>query len=304
VEIEDVRRLVDRAFEIEDPTELETLAKERPSALVPFHLRLADSEFRWVADLYREMTEETATELVRRLDADDDPDGLLHMLAAGGTSTAVEAFRGLGEPATRLSHAGGWELTPSGEVRSLTSWVAITLASSPAPVSGGRLGECGWCGFPMWRLLDVDRAVLPDLFGTGPGRMVISTCTLCGSYATIFTATEDGRFAAVSERPEAILGKWQPYELDGLPDAPPLGLGAARPSPFAGDAWETGGSTLGGSPQWIQNPEYPSCPRCSRTMPFVGMITGGDLWTDLGEGCFYLFHDPDCGLSAVVYQQS
>jgi hypothetical protein len=39
-------------------------------------------------------------------------------------------------------------------------------------------------------------------------------------------------------------------------------------------------------------------------MPFVGMITGGDLWTDYSEGCFYLFHDSACGLSAVVYQQS
>jgi hypothetical protein len=272
VEIEDVRRLVDRAFEIEDPTELETLAKERPSALIPFHLRLADSDFRWVADLYRAMTEETAAELVRRLDTDTDPDGLLHMIAAGGTATAVEVFRGLGEPQAGLSRAGGWELTPSGDVRSLTSRVAITLAPSPvppslpssvpplplssvppsllspfppspspspsplpSPVSGGRLGVCGWCGFPMWRLLDVDRAVLPDLFGTGPGRMMISTCTLCGNYATIFT--EGGRFAAVIERPTAILGKWQPYELDGLPDAPPLGLGAVRPSPSAGNAW-------------------------------------------------------------------
>jgi hypothetical protein len=31
---------------------------------------------------------------------------------------------------------------------------------------------------------------------------------------------------------------------------------------------------------------------------------GADLWADCGEGCFYLFHDPGCGLSAVVYQQS
>jgi hypothetical protein len=303
VEIDGVRLLVDRAFEIDDPTELETLGKERPSALTPFHLRLADSEFRWIADLYRAMSEETAAELVRRLDVDDDPDGLLHMLAAGATATAAGVFRHLADPRqTRLSHAGGWELTGSGAVRRLTSEVVVALTPAGEPVSGGRLGECGWCGFPMWRLLDVPRASLPDLFGPDPVQMVIATCTLCGSYATIFTSA--GQFVAFEERPAAIPGKWEPHELDGLPDAPPVGLGAARPSPFAGNAWEAGGSTLGGSPQWIQEPEYPSCPRCSRTMPFVGMITGGDLWADYGEGCFYLFHDPGCGLSAVVYQQS
>lgn len=291
-------RLVDRAFEIDDPTELETLGKERPAALTPFHLRLADSEFRWVADLYRAMSEETAAELIRRLDADDDPDGLLHMLAAGATATAFQH-----EPVGRLSHAGSWERTPSGAVRRLSSAVAVALTPGSPAVSGGRLGECGWCGFPMWRLLDVPRASLPDLFGSGPGQIVIATCTLCGSYATIFNDSA-GRFAAFAERPAAIPGKWAPYELDGLPDAPALGLGAARPSPFAGNAWEEGGSTLGGSPQWIQDPEFPSCPRCSETMPFVGMVTGGDLWADYGEGCFYLFHDAGCGLSAVVYQQS
>jgi hypothetical protein len=302
VEIEDVSRLVDQAFEIDDPTGLETLGKERPAALTPFHLRLADSEFRWVADLYRAMSEETAAELVRRLDADDDPDGLLHMLAAGATATATAAFRGRAGTG-RLSHAGNWEFTPAGEVRRLTSEVAVALAPVAPAVSGGRLGECGWCGFPMWRLLDVPRASLPDLFGSGAGQMVIATCTLCGSYAPIFTSL-DGRFVAFSERPASIPGKWEAYELDGLPDAPRLGLGDARPSPFAGNSWEGGGSTLGGSPQWIQDPEFPSCPRCSVTMPFVGMVTGGDLWADAGEGCFYLFHDPGCELSAVVYQQS
>lgn len=312
-----VRRLVDRALEIEDPTEIEMLAKQRPSALVPSHPRLIDSEFRWVADLFRAMTEETAAELVRRLDeeADGDPAGLVNMLAVGATRTAVEAFRRwsaappgwageLGHPLHTAVLAGGWELGPSGDFRRLTSAVAHALTPVPgseAGVANGRLGECGFCGFPMTRMLDVDRGVLPDLFGGEPGRILITTCTLCGSYTTIFT--EDGRFAPETERP-SYLPVPQPHDIEALPDGPPLEAGAVRASPFEGSAWESGGSTLGGSPHWIQDPEFPTCPRCRRTMPFVGMLTGADLWRDMGEGCFYLFHDAGCGLSAVVCQQS
>jgi len=63
-----------------------------------------------------------------------------------------------------------------------------------------------------------------------------------------------------------------------------------------------GGSTLGGWPDWIQDPEHPSCSRCGRTMFFVSMNGGADMWA--GEGCLYVFVDLDCRTGAVLYQQS
>ncbi|SDT57608.1 hypothetical protein [Actinoplanes derwentensis] len=184
----------------------------------------------------------------------------------------------IGVPLTRAAHSGGWELSPAGAARRLTSSVALSLTTGePVPISGGRLGECGFCGFAMTRLLDVDRAILPDLFGAESGRLLVTTCTLCGSYGTILT--EDGRFAPETEKP-SYLPVPQAWDVDALPDGPPLGIGAERSSPFAGNAWEADGSTLGGSPHWIQDPEFPACPRCEQTMPFVGMLTGADLWKD------------------------
>jgi uncharacterized protein YwqG len=37
------------------------------------------------------------------------------------------------------------------------------------------------------------------------------------------------------------------------------------------------GDKLGGWPLWIQQPEYPSCPRCARQMAFVFQIDSGDV---------------------------
>ncbi|XVU25466.1 hypothetical protein ACQPZJ_51270 [Actinoplanes sp. CA-054009] len=373
---DELRALVDEAIE-DDPTGLTEVAEVRPDLVAPFHLELVDAEVWWVADLYRAMTEETAAELVRRIDAgDEQAAALAHVLASARTETAVAAVRrwattppawatGLARPLEHLGHVGGWELTPTGDLRLLTSPVARALVpastpdaappherphSSPAQtpespaqtperrqgsadfppsiasgaalaedpnvplsavfggalaegpnlplsaVSGGALSRsCGWCGMALWRLLDVDGGLLD----AGDGRVVVATCVRCGSYATYFT--EAGEFALENERP-GFLG----LDEDGweLPDGAPLAVGAARPTPWAGNAWHAGGSTVGGFPDWIQDAEFPSCPRCARTMPYVGMVNGGDLWVDFGEGCFYLFHDAACGLSAAVYQQS
>ncbi|MFF5081939.1 hypothetical protein ACFY36_33225 [Actinoplanes sp. NPDC000266] len=300
---DELRALVDEAIE-NDPTGPTEVAQVRPDLVAPFHLELVDGEVWWVADLYRAMTEETATALVRRVDdGDEQAAALAHVLASGRTETAVAAVRrwaaappawatGLARPIEHLGHVGGWELTTTGDLRLLTSDGTRALVPAPAAerrssVSGGALpGVCGWCGMALWRLLDVDR-------------ILVATCVRCGSYATYFT--EAGEFAPVNERP-GFLGR----DDDGwdLPDGAPLIVGENRPTPWAGTAWHAGGSTLGGSPDWIQDAEFPACPRCSRTMPYVGMVNGGDLWTDFGEGCFYLFHDPACGLSAAVYQQS
>ncbi|MEV0394215.1 hypothetical protein [Polymorphospora rubra] len=313
----ELRRLVDIAVE-DDPTELLEVARVRPDLVAPFHRRLAEAQVWWPADLYHGMSEETAAELVRRLDDGAGPVGLVHVLAAGATETAVAAVgRWTAEPpqwAAELpiplglvGHAGGWELDPSGRRRALASRYATELvpvaagrAPGAGPVSGGPLDDtCGWCGLRLWRLLEVDRALLPDLFGGDSGQITVATCIRCGCYTTLFT--DAGRFAAENYRPE-FLGR----DDDGweLPEDGVLGLGEPRPTPFAASAWNTGGSTVGGMPEWIQDAEYPACPRCRRTMPFVGMVTGGDLWGELGEGCHYLFHDPTCGLSAAVYQQS
>lgn len=48
-----------------------------------------------------------------------------------------------------------------------------------------------------------------------------------------------------------------------------------------------GGDKLGGWPNWIQNVEYPNCPRCGKPMQFVFQLTGDALpfmFGDMGIG--------------------
>jgi hypothetical protein len=218
--------------------------------------------------------------------------------------------RGMYWPVRRYAHIGGWELKTAGRVRSLNSPVAFALVDADttgAAVSGGALGQrCGFCGLPPWRLLDVDLADpgLAELVLADAGRVTVATCVRCGCYTTLYVESgPDGtcRWATDNQRPDFLGregGTWD------LPTAAGLGVGPRRPTPFAGNAWSRGGSTLGGTPDWIQDADYPCCPRCRRTMEYLAMITGDDLWGGPAEGCHYLFLDAACRLTATVYQQT
>lgn len=60
-------------------------------------------------------------------------------------------------------------------------------------------------------------------------------------------------------------------------------------------------SQVGGQAGWIQNPDYPQCPRCGRLRPFLGQV---DLESEFEnvEGMIYAFFDPGCGVVATEFQ--
>jgi hypothetical protein len=300
--------------------ELVAVARVRPDLIGPFHRRLAEAGVWWPVDLYRGMDEATAEYLVRLIEAGvPRPDKLLEILAVGATDTAVQAMRRWDRqppewtsrmywPVRGYGHCGGWEFDPIGAVRPLTSTAAFALIpdeSGSAAVSGGVLPcRCRWCDLPLWRMLDVDLStgILPEVGTPQAGRVVVAACIRCGCFANVFTeydAAGSCRWAEENQRPD-FLGSDDP--LWDLPTAPPLRIGPRRPTPFAGDATRAGGSTFGGSPDWMHDPCYPSCPRCDRTMLYLGMIAGDDLWDVSSGGCRYLFFDPQCRLATAVYQ--
>jgi hypothetical protein len=305
-----------------DAEDLLELVKVRPDLVRPYHRSLIDHDVWWPSDLYRTMDEATAAYIVERIEAGAErPDKLLEVLAVGGTEVAAAAIRrwdderpgwtsGMYWPVRRYAHIGGWELKGAGPVRSLNSPVAFALvdsATAGAAVSGGALvPRCGFCGLPLWRLLDVDLAHpgLAELELAGAGRVTVASCVRCGCYATLYVEyDQDGtcRWAADNQRPDFLGPESSTWEL---PTAAGLSIGPRRPTPFAGNAWRRGGSTLGGTPDWIQDADYPDCPRCRRSMVYLGMITGDDMWGEPAEGCHYLFLDAACRLTATVYQQT
>jgi hypothetical protein len=311
----DVEALVRGAY-AGDVEPLLDLARRRPKLVAPFHRGLIDAGVWWPDTLFHGMTEATARYLVEHIDAGtDDPDTWLSLLAAGRTATAVAAMRrwerdppswtaGLHWPVARYGHVGGWEFDDAGEVRPLTSDVSFALVPDSATrgdVSGGALSQrCPWCGLALWRLLDLDLTVLS---GPWADRVGVTTCVRCGCWATIYSEFDDdgsARWADGNRRPAVLRLRDDTWTL---PPGPGLRVGPPRPSPVAGTAWLPGGSTLGGRPDWMNDPDYPRCPGCGATMPYIAMITGNDLYGEPAEGCHYLFVHPPCHLAAAVYQQ-
>lgn len=308
--------------------EIEAIARARPEALRPFHDQLIDAEvWRWPPLLWFAASEETAGRLVDQIDA-DSPIAERWLLALGSTRTrtAAEALaRWTAEPPAvtdqlyvpiaRYAHGGGWE-TENGEIRALTTLAAFALTptDSEQPLAGSMPldAQCPWCGMPLVRRLDVDlddpRSADLGLAGRGHGRVVAMACVGCGGFT--HTYSEYRADGTVTWSPHNI----RPDILDKLPadyfedfEIPPqrLGLGPRRASPVAASAWDEGGSTLGGLPDWIDDSTYPGCPQCRRTMHFLAMLTGPDLWGEAAEGCDYVFFcAANCGIAAVGYQQS
>ncbi|MEY9871265.1 hypothetical protein ABH931_000730 [Streptacidiphilus sp. MAP12-33] len=307
-----------------ESTVIEAAARADPSALRPFHDRLIDAEA-WVwpwRPLWVAATEETAARLVAEVDAGAGmSERWLMALGLSRTRTAAAALSrwtkepppvaaSLYVPIAQYAHEGGWELGTEG-IRPLSSLpsYALTPTEADRPLAGCLpLDErCPWCGLALLRLLDVD---LDDpgvaaLGLAGHGRVVATTCLDCGSYTDVLGEYRPDGTATWSDantRPGYLppAGEW---DLD-LPTER-LGLGPLRCTPVEGIAWNAGGSTLGGLPDWIQDADYPSCPRCRTTLYFLAQLTGDDLWGESAEGCHYVFFcADDCRTTAVVYQQS
>ncbi|WKL00013.1 hypothetical protein Q0F98_22495 [Paenibacillus amylolyticus] len=62
-------------------------------------------------------------------------------------------------------------------------------------------------------------------------------------------------------------------------------------------------SQFGGHPGWVQDAEYPPCPRCSAKMKAVAQLDWGEV-EKYGEGMYYMFICEPCQMTAVSYQQS
>jgi hypothetical protein len=297
--------------------ELERIAKTDPAALRPYQRELLDRGLLWPSVLFLGADEELVHEIINRIDGGDERLGhLLLILAEVRGDRAAAAFRRWQEApppgmdslhidALTYAREGGWELRPDGTEHLLYGPIAYELPMKDTD-SGEPDGEgtvCPWCASPIWTVIDLDTAdpdVARALAHTGwTGRLRVTTCFLCTNYTTLFTdVTPDGgsSWSARNERPDYLrTSAEEPPRV--LPE-----VGPARATPWLASAWEEGGSTLGGAPDWIQDAAYPECPACAGTMDYVGLVGGADLgW---GEGADYIFVHSGCGVAAVAYQQS
>ena len=294
------------------------MADSQPARLVPYQGLMLDLDVLWPPKLYRGAEEGVVAAVVAQVEAGPEVLRLNHLLlvlAHSGHPLAEEALRrwDAAPPAGfetlhvgPLSYAreGGWAVGADGRRRELCADVAYEWLVRDAKPRGDQ-GHCPWCASPLWTAAELDtaeEAVAEALGHTGwSGRLTVETCVFCSCYATVFSRVE----------PDGSAGWWDGnarpgYFGAGEPEEPPARIavaGARRPSPYQASAWDAGGSTLGGRPDWIQDAEHPDCPGCGQAMDYVGLIGGHDL-DEFGEGAYYIHLHAPCGFSAVNYQQS
>ncbi|GAA2282413.1 hypothetical protein GCM10010430_80330 [Kitasatospora cystarginea] len=289
----------------------EAVAAE-PGRVAPHRERLLAARVFSRSEIWRGADGPTTRALVELADSADGNQYLLReCVAEGDPDVAREAFvrwRKSGDVGAH-TRAAGWELEPSGERRELVARQAFELLAVDAEEAGEALfghgsgQHCPWCGMELAYALDLPSgsAVARALALPTDDHVQVLACPCCTDFGTILSEYDGAggcRWSTKNERPEwngPVLDGWDPYPTR-------LVLGPARPADGSGTAWHEGGSTLGGRPEWIQDPEYPHCPRCGRTMRFLSMNDGADVWG--GEGCLYVFADPECRTGAVLYQQS
>jgi hypothetical protein len=311
----ELREAVDRACADEnDVYDLKAFVEEFPAEILrPFHRRLIEAKVYYPPELYYGLSEDDASYLVGQINAGvAESWHLLDVLVMAPTSAATRAVAGWRDKApewmtddklVRETHAGGWELDAAANVRVLTNPVAYKLIDTTdvaASISGGPLSQrCSWCGLPLWRVLDVDLAD-PAYAGLGlaqAGRVSAATCIKCGSFDPVFHEYDAGGRILVDASDEQS-GYFSDPDWK-LPDDPALLSADPRPlSPHTG-YW-----SLGGAPDWVQDPAYPACPRCDRTMHHLAQVGREILFGEGYEGSHYVFVDVECRVSTVIFQQT
>ncbi len=316
-----IEELIRRAAAGDDDAidELSRIADDEPRRLVPRQGLLFDLDVLYPPKLYRAADTGVVRRVIGLVDGGRAPDRLNHLflaLAHSAHPLAEQAMRRwVAHPPAgsdklhvgplRYALEGGWTVGPDGNRRDLCGDTAYRwLLRETSPRTDG--ATCPWCASPLWTVADLDTAepaVAAALAHTGwSGRLVIETCHFCACYTTLYSRVEPAGSATWwtgNTRPRYLPGAAEPEDP---PTLRPV-TGPARPSPYRASAWDRGGSTLGGRPDWIQNAEHADCPGCGQSMDYVGLVGGADL-DDSGEGAYYLHLHRSCGFAAVNYQQS
>jgi hypothetical protein len=180
--------------------------------------------------------------------------------------------------------------------------------------------KCSVCGESLHHLLTL--APMPEAIGvTGMSRLALSTCLSCLGWEATPLYYEHG--ADGTPRPLEVQFIEEPH-VPEFP-SPPLQETTVRlavtPARWRWQDWglSSGRENLhrvGGHPCWIQDAEYPTCPRCMQTMSFLlqldsqlplqsgqGGLDEEELVVEWGSGgIVYGFWCDSCKVSGFLWQ--
>lgn len=225
-----------------------------------------------------------------------------------------DSFRPLSDPA-------GFHLAfPAGYVEEDRAWLkpiehpTWTFVSVPGNVEvqfggiGG--GKCAHCGGRLHNLMSSSRFPrVEHVFEGGP--LCLETCLSCLGWETDIIYCEHGNDG--SAKMLNLADKTGEPQFPAVPLAECTVSLIQTPKRWQNQDWALSNSRenlhrFGGEPCWIQNADYPNCPKCKETMPFLSQLDSDLPTSDGGEwlwgsgGICYMFWCSECRVSAAFWQ--
>jgi hypothetical protein len=280
-------------------------------------------EIYYPSELYRDASADVRDGIIRLL---QEPDckcagHLLSCLARIGGEVAAEAVKKLDEnpppwqkmlywSASQYMMCGDLCIDSDGKLVSLAydqcyallpgegqAQDVSTAAASP------REDVCPQCGCRLTDILVIDGRDKRLAFLGIDGKLRIPICPNCASMCdkTIVRYSLDGNastelIGAYVE--ENYLSEGQYAELSGKQF-----VLAKEPSPPYFQLCPADVFTIGGHPEWVQDPQYEDCPDCGRKMKLLAQMSWNALM-EYTEGSLFMLICTDCHVVTIVHQQT
>ncbi|ARC86530.1 hypothetical protein U732_3274 [Clostridium argentinense CDC 2741] len=215
-------------------------------------------------------------------------------------------------PPEEYSLEAGWELTEDGERRDLFYRDCYAIEkkndAEDEPILFLQIQDkkCEWCGGDLVNLFSFDLTnSLFQFMNLNGVRLNIATCHVCNCYGTIYTDIDTNgavHWSKLNIKPQYLCDA---NDEEAITPKGPIRMSRVKRNCYhaASQFLETTFSQIGGHPTWIQDAEYPKCPKCSKHMKFIGQVDWADI-VEYGEGMYYAFICEECNIAATNYQQS
>jgi hypothetical protein len=216
-------------------------------------------------------------------------------------------------PPERYALVAGYELEDGGGRRELVLPAAHKLSIDRDAVGPGGAAVfepdpsgkvCPQCRRPATLLLRIDAARLPDVSDvrlSARRTLLAPTCIDCAVYERVFVRFSNDRtsWEWLKSPTASSAGHEQPLQL------PPTPVTLTPREAWAAADWciADGISQIGGHPSLINEPIFPTCPGCTRTMMTVAQVAPEDFVSP-AEGVFYVHVCDVCPTVGVSYDQS
>lgn len=279
--------------------------------------------------LFKNASDDIAKLLIAKLNCENEDIRVNHILislAMIGNDRVVKLFNEWKENEPEFSEKlylkpyeysfeGGWKLDGNGKRKNLYYKKSygvkkgISLKSSPVSFFDRQNEKCEWCKRKLTSLFTIDlHDENMNFLNLEGNKISIAICENCtGYYGAIYTNVDTNGNVTWSEyntKPEYLDAcgedEFEEYEYNHkiyIDDN-------AKTENYAVNQFlDVKFTKIGGMPTWIQDAEYPKCPKCGEEMMFVGQVSMEDF-EEYGEGIYYGFLCSQCKIAATTYQQT